>query len=389
MKNHVLIFTALALFVIAIHAGCKPPAPENLKKATVKTNAEVWMVVTSPMIDVVSLPGTIETVNSAAVSSEIPGRVKKIHALEGAGVVKDQLLVEIDTADYELAVKQSLAQIASVEAALELANSQELRRRELLASETISREMYDAANTSVLTLTKQLEQANIGLEAAKRNLEKAKIYAPLTGIIESKQIEEGEIISPGKKLFGIIVADKVKAVVWAPERIISKIGPGNRNVSVYCNAIKQKFQGEISRIAFESDPMTRTFMTEIILNNPRITDRITVNPEYLLRIGYIVNVDFELEKIPAAVKIPIEALVLQGVRTIVFVAEEQKDPADPSKKVYTAKAKDVEVGLTALDAVQIKSGLSAGELLLVKGQRFVRDGEKIEIVKTHKSGWPW
>jgi multidrug efflux pump subunit AcrA (membrane-fusion protein) len=91
---------------------------------------------------------------------------------------------------------------------------------------------------------------------------------------------------------------------------------------------------------------------------------------------------FKVGEVPSAVKVPIESLVLQGPRLVVFTLKEEGGK-------FTAVANDVEVGLKEKNAVEIKRGVKAGDLVVVKGQRWLRGGEPVEVVETHRGNWQW
>lgn len=420
--------TALTVLLASFPPGCGKP--EEMKEVRrVKTNVEVWAVVPGEMVDEVTLPGIVEPVKSVTVSSEVGGKVEAISVKEGDEVSENQLLFAVEKKDFALLVEQAnsrvrefeamlrevksgarpeeLAQLrAAVESAVSahsLAAGQAKRRRKLFEDGVIAQEQNDASQTALTAAEKRLEQARealslaekgaraetiesfearlsaakTSLELAKRNLQKAEIRAPVAGVIDEKFVEKGELIKPGGKLFRIIAVDRVKVVVWAPERVMTRVRTG-KAVRLKFEAVKGTITATISRIAFAADSATRTFKIEILLENPRIGE------DRKFRVGYIASVTFTVDKVPRAIKVPVETLVLQGPRMMVYTVKQGK-----GGEGFVAVANDVEVGLKSRKAVQIKSGVSSGELVIVKGQRWVRDGEEVEVVNNLKGSWPW
>jgi len=426
----------ICLAIVLLCFSCMP-ADKQMEAKRVKTNVEVWKIRTSQMSDHVMLPGVVEPISRVTVSSEVPGKVEKLHVTEGQEVRKGQLLLTIGKEELALGVKQALAyvgeleatiaqmragardgEIAQLKAFVESARSahnltleQEKRRKQLFEEGVVPKEMYDAARTSLVAAEKGLEQAveslklaqkgarkeviratearlsgaKAALELAQRSLDKAEIRSPINGIVDMKFSEEGELIGPGTKLFELVTADKVKVVVWAPERVMTKVRTGD-SVRLNFDAIEEEQEAKISRISFAADGATRTFKIEIALENPLMNGG-TDSGDRQYRTGYIASVDFKIANYENVVKVPIESLVLQGSRLLVYTVRETDSKSGETE--YITLLNDVEVGLQNTESIQIKGGLEAGEMLVVKGQRWIRGDELVNVVKTHEGHWKW
>ncbi len=416
--------------------GCAKQEQKK-KTRTVRTKVETWKIVPSRMVDAVALPGIVEPVKAVTVSAEISGKVESIPVNEGDEIKKGQALLVMDKEELDIMGRQALARVAELEAQLkviksgardeeiaqlaavvesarsarDLAADQAGRRKKLFEDGVLAKELYESTETALTAAEKRLEQAQealklakkgateetlqvsearlaaakAALELAKKTYEKAEVVSPINGVIEEKYIEEGELATPGKKLFRIVEADRVKVVIWAPERIASVVRAGD-NVEVSMQAAESNVTAPISRIGFAADSMTRTFKLEILLDNPA---KGPAGRKY--RVGYIASVKIKVDEIPDAVKIPVDALVLEGARLLVYTLEEQaaKKSGPGGKLQYTAQMREVQVGLKNTDAVQITSGIKAGDLLVVRGQRWVKDGEEVDVVKAYEGNWPW
>lgn len=435
MKYHgkFYVTVSIAMVIFTFQAGCMKP-PDEQKAQPVKTNVEVWQVVTARMVDEVTLPGVVEPVSSVTVSSEVAGKIIKLHVKEGDEVAENVLLLEVDGTDLALNVDQAAARVRELEAVIReiksgarpeelsqlkagvdsarsarnLAAEQAKRRKKLFEDGFVAQEHYDSTKTALTAAEKRLEQAEESyklaekgaraetieanearlasartlLELARRAHEKIEVRSPLTGVVDEKFVEEGELVNPGKKLFRIITADKVKVVVWAPERVMTKILTGEQ-AKLHFDAFDKTVKVPISRVAFAADSATRTFKTEILLDNALLVDATGITwREY--RVGYIASATFRVGEVHEAVKIPVEALVMQETRLVVYTAE-----PDADKKGFKAVANDVQVGLKNKHSLEIKSGIEPGDMIIVKGQRFTRDGEAVKVVKAYEGSWPW
>lgn len=389
IRNSNLIPALLVLLCVLPLAGCQKKK-EKKKKTVIRTNVELWEVETSSMKETVILPGTIESVNSASVSAEVPGTVATILVNEGDEVEKGRVLLKTDTTDLELGMRRAAAQLEAARAALDLANTQEASSRALWESGDLADEAYDAVKTQLTAAASQVKLAQVGLDNAKRSLDKAVVKAPISGIVTGRFVEEGELLGPGARLFQIDTAKKVKMVLWLPERVATRIGDRNRTVSVIVDAMDLTFDAEITYLAFAADQASRTFKCEIAFDNPKLEPQKPGSPRKF-RIGLIAKAAITLREYPETVEIPIEALVLQGMRQVVYVVEDVEEITEKNEEGKSvtltagkARVRDVETGLTTRNSVQIKSGLEVGEKLVVKGQRFLRDDDDVRILPSEE-----
>ncbi len=387
------------LVLLIFFPSCKPKAESGEKK--IKTNVEVWHVVPSRMEESITLPGTLEPVNSIIVSAEVGGKVDKVYVAEGDEVRQGQILLDMENDDYILLYDQACAQFESAEISLDLAGRHEASRRALWESGDMPDETYNDTKTALESAENRLKLARAARGLAKRNLDKTKIYSPITGVVTGKFFEKGELVGPGKKIFEVVTADRVKLVVWAPERVIEKVREDNRTVTVQFDTTGETLKADISYMSMTADKMSRTFKTEIEFDNPRMNPGDPASPRKY-RLGYIAKASLTLNVIPDAVKVPIECLVLRGMRQMVFVVEEapKEDPEKvlkeapdkasektPKNEVGSiAVARTVEVGLMNTDYVQIRKGLGRGDVLIISGQRYVDDGDAVKVIRPKLKG---
>lgn len=328
------------------------------------------------------------------VTFVVSGKVVDAGPREGDPVQKGQVLAKIDPADYRLAVEAAEAQVAAARAVFEKAESP--ARPEVLEQSRISFErardeyhrmksLYDSKSLAPNDFRKfeatyqaagqQYAQAQAGGQKedraqtraiynqalaaeriARKHLEDATLHAPLSGFISSRSIQVGEIASPGRAVFQIIELDPVEISVGVPETDISLVRLG-QTAAVQVPALPgAPFEGTVRLINVVADPTTRTYMVRIRVPNPK----------RLLRVGMIAEAQIRSDRVLDAMTLPGESLVHdpQGA-TIVFVY------LPGQKRVY---ARRVETGTVYGRAIQIKSGLTGDESIVLAGQERLRDG---------------
>jgi multidrug efflux pump subunit AcrA (membrane-fusion protein) len=345
--------------------------------------------------ETISVSGTISTPNSPARACFlVSGKVVFVGPREGEFVRKGQVLARIDPTDFALSVKSAAAQAAGAQAALEKAMHS--ARPELLEKARIGYEraedeyrrmkmLYDAKSLAPNDFQKykaayehakqEYEQAKAGgqkedkalakasynqsaaqLEIVRKALADATLCAPMDGYIAKRSIEPGDTASPGQPVFEIIQMDLVEVNVGVPETDVHLVRIGQKAEIAVPALPGKSFQGTVRVINVSADSNTRTYMT-----------RITVpNPEHALRIGMVAEATISGDRTVSMATLPGDAVVRdpQGATQVFVYYPDQK-------RVY---AKRVEIGAIVNKDVEIKSGLSGNELIVLAGQTKLRNG---------------
>jgi multidrug efflux pump subunit AcrA (membrane-fusion protein) len=345
--------------------------------------------------ETISVSGTVSTPNSSAnVSFLVSGKVVFVGPREGEYVRKGQVLARIDPTDFNLSIKGAAAQAASAQAAMEKA----LRpaRPELLEQARIGFEraedeyrrmkmLYDAKSLAPNDFQKykaayeharqEYEQAKAGgqredkdqargaynqasahLEVAGKALSDATLCAPISGYIAKRSIEPGDTASPGRTVFEIVQMDPVEVNVGVPETDVHLVRIGQK-ADITVPALPGKtFQGTVRVINVSADPNTRTYMTRISV----------ANREHSLRVGMVAEATIRGDQMVSMATLPGDAVVRdpQGATQVYVYYPDQR-------RVY---AKRVEIGAAVSRNVEIRSGLSGNELIVLAGQTKLRNG---------------
>jgi multidrug efflux pump subunit AcrA (membrane-fusion protein) len=346
--------------------------------------------------ETISVSGTVSTQNSPAnVSFLVSGKVVFVGPREGEYVNKGQVLARIDPTDFNLSVRGAAAQAASAQAALEKAMhsarpeileqariayeraEDEYRRMKLLYdSKSLAPNDFEKYKAAYEHAKQNYEQAKVGgqkedkalanasynqaaahLDVANKALSDATLCAPVSGFIAKRSIEPGETAAPGRTVFEIVQMDPVEVNVGVPETDVHLVKIGQK-ADITVPALPGKtFQGTVRVINVSADPNTRTYMTRVIV----------ANPEHLLRVGMVAEATIRGDQTVSMVTLPGDAVVrdAQGATQVYVYYPAQK-------RVY---AKRVEIGAAVNKNVEIKSGLSGAELIVLAGQTKLKNGQ--------------
>ncbi len=192
------------------------------------------------------------------------------------------------------------------------------------------------------------------------------VITPLAGTVAQVFLDKGAEVSPpspgpgmGTAIMRVINMDQVKAVVNITEEELGKIKPG-QDAQIKVNTYPEReFSGKVTLVSPVVDPLTRTATVEITL----------ANPQHLLKPGMFARVKVLLGKVRDVILIPAHAVMQEAAKKTVFVVRQGKAVLLP-----------VETGASQDGQVQVLSGLTEGDSLIVAGQYLVKNDEPVKVI---------
>ena len=298
--------------------------------------------------ETISVSGTVTTPNSpATVSFLVSGKVVFVGPREGDYVSKGQRLASIDPTDYQLALAAAKAQADMTGVVFKRAEDEHRRMKMLYDSNSLAPNDYQKFKALFDSAAQQHEQAVASEKLSRKRLTDATLCAPTSGYISKRMIEPGDTAAQGQPVFEIVQMDPVEVNVGVPETDVHLVRIGQK-AEITVPALQGKsFEGTVRIINVSADPNTRTYMTRISV----------ANPEHFLRVGMVAEATIRGDRTVSMVTLPGDAVVRdpQGATQVFVYYPDQK-------RVYT---KRVEVGAVVNKDVEIKSGLSGDELIVL------------------------
>jgi HlyD family secretion protein len=232
--------------------------------------------------DRIEASGTIEGTD-VNIGSEVAGRVKLVRVEEGTHVGIGDTLVIVDDLDYQIQLRQAIANeeaadaqyrvaiegsrkedIAQAEATFKNAAADYERMKTLLASKTITQKQYDDAEARYISAQQTYEKLVRGLRRDEINAIKAKrdqasaqvdqlrkkvhdcyILSPAKGIVTLKAVEPGELVSVGSNVLRVTYLEKVKLTIYVGEADLPRVRVGQK-ASITVDAYRDRtFEGEV------------------------------------------------------------------------------------------------------------------------------------------------
>jgi membrane fusion protein (multidrug efflux system) len=321
----------------------KPGKKRGSKK---KTNVRVQKVALESLSIKSTYVGNLLPNQRVIMRSEIDGIVEKIYFSEGDEIVKNKKLVDISTKELGLKLKIAVADS-------KLADTNLKRDEKLAKNNLIPNAQLDQTRTFA-------ERALLSRELAKISLNKSLITSPLIGTVKTKFVKVGEFVRKGDRLVEILEVDRILVKVNIPEQEILQIKIGQKvEITLYILGEKT-FKGQVKKIGLEADASNRTFPVEIEVDNRGRELR----PGMLSRVTFTQRVDQD------QIVVPRHTILERDSGRIVYLVDKSK-----------AFQREVTIGISQREKVQILMGLNKGEQLVVEGHTKLTDGEEITIVQ--------
>src|SRR5215469_11730214 len=310
--------------------------------------------------------GTVTPLANVTVRTQIAGQLVRVNFQEGQEVNKGDLLAEIDSRPYEHALSQLEGQLARDQALLNDAKIDQARYATLVKQDSIARQQYDTQ----VYLVHQYEGTVISDQAqvdnAKLNIEYCHITAPVSGRVGLRQVDPGNYVQTNDTN-GIVILTQLKpisVIFTVPEdelpAIMKRLAAGaSLPVTAYDRTGNNKLaEGKLETVDNQIDVTTGTVKLRATFPN---------DDEQLFP-NQFVNAELQVDVLHDAIVVPTAAIQRGAPGTFVYV-----ENTDDS----TVKIVPVKLGPVEGERQAIKSGLTAGQVVVVDGADKLKDGAKV------------
>jgi membrane fusion protein (multidrug efflux system) len=294
------------------------------------------------VVDAIPATGQVEAVQSIELRPEVEGRIVDILVREGELVEAGARLFKIDDAELK-------ANVARAAADRDLAK-QGLERTQNLAKQNAS----SAADLERAEATARSTQAAFDLLQIR--LERTVVRSPFAGVAGRRLVSLGDFVNSGTKLIALQTVNPQRVAFNVPERYAERLHRGQK-VSFRVAALgSQAFEGTVDFVDPSVQLPGRTIMIKAVVPNPKRQ----------LQPGMFAELELATEVRAEAIVIPEDAIVALRGETFVWVVKDGK-----------AERRDVELGVRTPGFVEIKSGVSADEQVVVGGQERLAPGAPV------------
>jgi multidrug efflux system membrane fusion protein len=388
--------------------------PDNDKRAGSKNRPVSVVVGEVKKGDItvsLSALGTVTPRNTVTVYPQVSGVLTQVYFKEGDMVEQGQVLAQIDPRSYEASLKQAQGALERDKMLLRNAEIDFKRYETLLAQDSVSAQVFDTQKALVEQYRGSVLTDQGLVDAAKLQVEFAKIVAPISGRIGLRQVDPGNLIQANNStsLFVITQVSPTTVVFAVPQNLLGtymqKLSPVSASVGANSKSESQKSadKGAGSDRSPKSLKSPKSKIVEIeawdsenkaLLDKGRLESidnvidlstgtvkmrAIFSNAKSTLFANQFVNVKSILEVRPDVVYMPATAMQKGSIGTFVYKVNEDGK---------TVSVTPVKLGPTDEDKIQVESGLNPGDKVVVDGLDKLRDGANIVIGEAAKAGGP-
>lgn len=338
--NRITKLAGIFLLAIAVCSCDRTHKPTE----TPATRVKIEVVETTAQTGARSYSGTVEESSGSVLSFAVAGTIKQMNVSVGDYVAKGQLIATLDAAT--------------------LRHSHEIAKATLNQAQDAYNRMGQLHDANALPDIKWVEVQNALSQArnaeaiARKALEDANLYAPTAGYVSEKIADMGMNVAPGMPVVKLVDITPVKVSISIPENEISGIHT-NSVARITVGALGGKsYSGRLAEKGVSANPLSRSYDVKFEVPN--------VDNELLP--GMICDVTMATDSVRDVISVPIDAILLDADNSnFVWVAHDGK-----------ADRRIVETdGMTSGSRIIIKSGLLAGDSIIVSGQQKVSQGTSI------------
>jgi RND family efflux transporter MFP subunit len=323
----------------------------------------VVKAMSAPPQEEIVLPGTMQAFSDAPIYARTTGYLKKWYVDIGARVHTGQLLADIDTPELDQQLLQARADLATSQANARLAQTTAERYRDLIQSDSVSRQDLDNANGNLEAREAAVESSRANVKRLEQLQSFRRIEAPFDGVITARNTDVGALIDSGgnaKELFHLAAVHRLRVFVNVPQVYSRAARPGLTAELTLKEFPGRRFTGTLARTSNSIEVASRTLLTEIDVDNARGE----------LLPGSYAEVHIKLPTAATALRLPVDALIFKSEGL-------QVATIDAANRVALVA---VTAGRDFGDSVEIVAGLSGSERIVSNPPDSLENGQIVRVV---------
>ena len=393
MRKHSCVTFLIALAAGLAVAGCRSDAKGSEANAAETPAASVAAVTRGSIAHKLNLAGQFQPYQVIDVHAKVSGYIRHIYVDIGDRVRQGQVLAVLEVPELDAQLRGTVAELARSKDEIKRAQHEvtraesehaalhsdynRLKQASAAQPGLIAQQELDDAQSKDLASEARVDAAKSALAAAMQQSESSKadnervgdlanytkVTAPLDGVIVWRYADTGALIQAGTSsdtqslpIVKLSQSNLLRLRLPVPEDAVQFVHEG-AVVTVNVDAVHRSFQGKVVRFTRNLNMATRTMETEIDVEN----NNLSLTP------GMYANTSIELERHDNVLTVPVQALIRNGNQTSVLMVDSN----------HHVEPRNVVVGLQGSNLVEIKSGVSEGDLVITGNQSNYQPGETV------------
>ena len=321
------------------------------------------LVVTAPIVTekfthYIDLQGKVDAVNISFITPRGGGgQVRELYIKKGDNVSKGQLILKLDDALIKQSLLAAQQGLQSIKTQLAFAKNLYQKQQNLWAQNIGTEIQLITAKNNVENLENQLKSAEEQIKVTQEQMKFTSVYSDVNGVADDVNVRVGELFAgPGQ--IKVVNTTDLKVTTQIPENYANRVGVGT-TIQISLPDINKTLEAKIGVAGKIIDPNSRSFYVEAKIPYDK---NFRPNQIALVRVQ-----DYQADN---AVTIPINTLQNDEKGRFVMVAASENGKLVARKRVVVA-------GELYGNKLEVKSGLKAGDVLIVEGHQSLYDGQLI------------
>jgi len=370
MKKILLVFLLVLIIIFPVGCSKKETAieeqPAEIVAVEIKTPSK------GSISKNITLNGVLEPVKEVTMIAQVLGveKVTDLSVKEGDMVKEGDVLVKIDDEKIrdqldstQLSFESSRNSYYQMKKNYEDGRQAFENAKKLYEEGAISKDQFEAAEIAASDyqgniIEGQLEQAKLGYEIAKKQLEDSTIIAPINGIVSDMNfVEDGYASS--QSYLKISDTSKIKINLEFTERVINNIQIG-QTVKVYISSTGKEVRSKIEELNTVADSITGLYKGAVIIDNP----------DFELKSGMVAKIDISFDEENDYFLLPVNSVLSDEEGYFVYSVLEGK-----------VEKKRIKIADDDGEFIEVYSGIDEKDKVVIKGQEFIKDSVDVKVVR--------
>jgi len=349
-RRHAIVL--LATILMAANAGAEVP----VQVETVSNRAVVKQI---------NVTGTVTSPRTAVLSTAVAGLVTELAIDEGDRVETGDVLLKLDAELAQLALERALAEVRQREIAAADSRRRFKEAEEVSAQRGIARTQVESLRAEVSSDEAALVAAQAAAREQRAIVERSTLKAPFAGVISERFAELGEWVNPGDGLFELVATDNLRFDFRVGQDNFAALSP-ETPVEITLDAFPDRtIPGYVDAIVPVKNPSARTFLVRV---------RANTGNELLVTPGMSARGKLNIDTGQVGVAVPRDAILrFPDGRITVWVIDAEGD-------LPVVRERVVRTGFEFDGVVEISSGLADGDVVVVRGNEILQEGQAVSIV---------
>tara|TARA_R110002153_G_scaffold6451_5_gene29391 strand:+ start:631 stop:1800 length:1170 start_codon:yes stop_codon:yes gene_type:complete len=345
--NSLTVLAFLAISSLLTGCGVEATSTAQEKELMIAVPVEAAVMRVGDISSKYTTTAVLEAKEEAFVVARASGIIEHIYVEEGDYVKKGQVLAQLEPERYRLNLARAKADLIGIQK--ELAKINKVYNQKLVSDDT-----YDK-------ISAQYASSQATLSLAELDLKEATILAPISGYIAARNAKVGNLTESFQRaqMFHIVEQNELHGVVYLPEKELTRVHKGQAAILTLSALNEDQVNGFVERISPVIDAATGTF---------KVTLRVP-NDAHRLKAGMFAHVSLNYDTHQLATLMPRKAMLSIDDNISVFVVRDG-----------LAHKQHIRVGYQEGDYVEVLSGLTGKEYVVITGHQNLKDSAPVEIV---------